>query len=117
MQSRVGIRFRLTPTQRRLILSAVEGLELVHAGDESDPVVSDVAMPATDGPTMIREVRKLRPAMAVLFMSGYCERQLSDQIGIAGVPFLPSRFRCSRLRTRSGRCWRRWDNRLELGQY
>ena len=82
----------MTPTQRRLILSAVEGLELVHAGDESDPVVSDVAMPATDGPTMIREERKLRPAMPVLLMSGYAEEQLRDQIGIAGVPFLPEPF-------------------------
>ena len=92
MQSRVGIRCWLTPTQRRLILSAVEGLELVHAGDESDPVVSDVAMPATDGPTMIREERKLRPAMPVLLMSGYAEEQLRDQIGIAGVHFLPKPF-------------------------
>ena len=102
MQSRVGIHCWLTPTQRRLILSTVERLELVHAGDESDPVVSDVAMPATDGPTMIREVRKLRPATPVLFVSGYCERQLSDQIGIADVPFLPEPFSVQQISDKVG---------------
>ena len=55
-------------------------------------IASDVAMPATDGPTMIREVRKLRPAMPVPFMSGYAEEQLRDQIGITDVHFLPKPF-------------------------
>ena len=64
----------------------------VAAGGESDPVVSGVAMPATDGPTMIREVRKLRPAMPLLLLSGYAEEQLRDRIGIAGVHFLPKPF-------------------------
>ena len=32
---------------------------------------------------MIREVCKLRPVLPVLFMPGYGEEQLRDQIGIA----------------------------------
>ena len=69
-----------------------EGLEIVAAGAEFDVIVSDVVMPAMDGPTMIREIRKLRPKMPVLFMSGYAEEQLRDQIGIADVHFLPKPF-------------------------
>ncbi|MCP5386546.1 MAG: response regulator [Novosphingobium sp.] len=69
-----------------------EGLELVEAGGEFDLVVSDVAMPAMDGPSMAREIRKLHPAMPVLFMSGYAEEQLRKEIDIDGVHFLPKPF-------------------------
>jgi two-component system cell cycle sensor histidine kinase/response regulator CckA len=69
-----------------------EGLELVHKGSEFDLVVSDVVMPVMDGPAMVREIRKLHPAMPVLFMSGYAEEQLRREIDIAQVHFLPKPF-------------------------
>ncbi|MBS0473596.1 MAG: response regulator, partial [Proteobacteria bacterium] len=70
-----------------------EGLEIVESGAEFDLIVSDVVMPAMDGPTMVREVRKLRPDLPVLFMSGYAEEQLRNQIDISGgVHFLPKPF-------------------------
>ncbi|MEQ1641607.1 MAG: ATP-binding protein, partial [Novosphingobium sp.] len=50
-----------------------EGLEIVANGAEFDIIVSDVVMPAMDGPSMVREIRKLRPSLPVLFMSGYAE--------------------------------------------
>ncbi len=79
-----------------------EGLEIVASGAEFDVIVSDVVMPAMDGPTMIREVRKLRPAMPVLFMSGYAEEQLRDQIGIADVHFLPKPFSVQQISDKVG---------------
>ena len=79
-----------------------EGLEIVQAGGEFDLIVSDVVMPAMDGPTMIREVRKLRPDMPVLFMSGYAEEQLRDQIGIADVHFLPKPFSVQQISDKVG---------------
>ncbi len=79
-----------------------EGLEIVQAGGEFDLIVSDVVMPAMDGPTMIREVRKLRPEMPVLFMSGYAEEQLRDQIGIADVHFLPKPFSVAQISEKVG---------------
>ena len=79
-----------------------EGLEIVQAGGLFDLIVSDVVMPAMDGPTMIREVRKLRPAMPVLFMSGYAEEQLRDQIGIADVHFLPKPFSVQQISDKVG---------------
>ncbi|HEY3638796.1 MAG TPA: ATP-binding protein [Rhizomicrobium sp.] len=36
-------------------------------------LITDVVMPNMDGPTLVRAVRRLRPDMAVIFMSGYAE--------------------------------------------
>jgi two-component system, cell cycle sensor histidine kinase and response regulator CckA len=36
-------------------------------------LITDVVMPNMDGPTLVRAVKRLRPDMAVIFMSGYAE--------------------------------------------
>jgi len=52
--------------------SGAEALEIVARGnDRIDIVVSDVVMPEMDGPTMMRELRKARPDLKVIFVSGY----------------------------------------------
>ena len=52
--------------------SGVEGLEkFEEAGGQIDLVVSDVVMPEMDGPSMLKELRKQRPDIKVIFMSGY----------------------------------------------
>ena len=38
-----------------------------------DLLITDVMMPNMDGPTLVRAVKRLRPDMAVIFMSGYAE--------------------------------------------
>jgi two-component system, cell cycle sensor histidine kinase and response regulator CckA len=73
------------------------GLELVEAGGAFDIVVSDVVMPSMDGPAMVREIRKLAPALPVLFMSGYAEEQLRQQINLADVHFLAKPFSVQQL--------------------
>ncbi len=69
-----------------------EGLDYVRQGGNFDLVVSDVVMPTMDGPAMAREIRKLVPAMPVLFMSGYAEAQLRQQIDMANMHFIPKPF-------------------------
>jgi len=69
-----------------------EGLEFVRLGRRYDLVISDVVMPVMDGPAMAREIRELAPAMPVLFMSGYAEEQLRNQIDITNMHFLPKPF-------------------------
>jgi two-component system, cell cycle sensor histidine kinase and response regulator CckA len=69
-----------------------EALEIIVRGDPIDLLISDVVMPAMDGPTMVREARKTRPDMPVLFMSGYAEEQLRKSIDIDDVAFLPKPF-------------------------
>ncbi|NOU02376.1 MAG: response regulator, partial [Novosphingobium sp.] len=79
-----------------------EGLDIVEGGGVFDLIVSDVVMPAMDGPSMIREIRKLAPAMPVLFMSGYAEEQLRNEIGIADVHFLPKPFSVQQISDKVG---------------
>jgi two-component system cell cycle sensor histidine kinase/response regulator CckA len=82
-----------------------EALEIVDRGDEIALLISDVVMPLMDGPTMVREARKTRPDLPILFMSGYAEEQLRKSIDIANVAFLPKPFR---FRSWPRRCGRRW---------
>ncbi|HTN15322.1 MAG TPA: response regulator, partial [Sphingomonadaceae bacterium] len=69
-----------------------EGLEKVREGGEFDIVVSDVVMPTMDGPAMARELRKIAPHLPVLFMSGYAEEQLRNEIDLEDMYFLPKPF-------------------------
>ena len=79
-----------------------EGLELVKSGAQFDMIVSDVVMPAMDGPSMVREIRKLRPDLPVLFMSGYAEEQLRKEIDIDSVEFLPKPFSVQQISDKVG---------------
>ena len=79
-----------------------EGLELVRAGGEFDLVVSDVVMPAMDGPAMAREIRKLAPGLPVLFMSGYAEEQLRNEIDMEGMHFIAKPFSVQQIAAKVG---------------
>jgi two-component system, cell cycle sensor histidine kinase and response regulator CckA len=52
--------------------SGVEALEVLAAADgKIDIVVSDVIMPEMDGPTLLKTLRRDRPDLKFIFMSGY----------------------------------------------
>jgi two-component system cell cycle sensor histidine kinase/response regulator CckA len=54
--------------------TGTEAVELFGAhGGEVDLVVSDVVMPEMDGPTLMKELRAVRPELKIVFMSGYAE--------------------------------------------
>jgi two-component system cell cycle sensor histidine kinase/response regulator CckA len=54
--------------------SGVEALEVMQeTGGKIDLVVSDVVMPELDGPSLLRELRKTRPELKIIFVSGYAE--------------------------------------------
>ena len=70
-----------------------EGLAQIANGDiEFDLIVSDVVMPAMDGPAMARAVRRVKPKIPILFMSGYAEEQLRNDIDIDNMHFIPKPF-------------------------
>ncbi len=73
-----------------------DGLTKVRArldsGHMFDLVVSDVVMPAMDGPAMARALRQIAPGLPVLFMSGYAEEQLRREIDIENMYFIPKPF-------------------------
>lgn len=69
-----------------------EGLVAIANSGAFDMVVSDVVMPGMDGPKMVRALRKQHPEMPVLFMSGYAEEQLREEIDLNDMHFLPKPF-------------------------
>jgi two-component system cell cycle sensor histidine kinase/response regulator CckA len=56
-------------------------------------LITDVVMPNMDGPTLVRAVKRLRPDMAVIFMSGYAEEAFRRNDEKAeDLHFLPKPF-------------------------
>ncbi len=60
-------------------LALLEDPELVV-----DVFVSDVVMPGKDGPTWVKEARKMRPKTRVVFVSGYAEDAFTDHLADVG---------------------------------
>ena len=74
--------------------SGVEALEVLEElGGKVDIVVSDVVMPEMDGPTLLREMRKTRPDLKFIFVSGYAEEAFAknmpegEKFGFLAKPF------------------------------
>ena len=82
------------------VLTAENGeaaLEILARGEEVDLMISDVVMPTMDGPTTVREARKTRPNLPILFISGYAEEQLRRSIDLEKVAFLAKPFSVQKL--------------------
>jgi two-component system cell cycle sensor histidine kinase/response regulator CckA len=71
-----------------------EALEIVrNATAPIHLIVTDVVMPNMDGPTMVRAVRRIKPEIAVIFMSGYAEEAFRRNDEKAeDLHFLPKPF-------------------------
>ena len=69
-----------------------EALEIVQSGAEIHLIVTDVVMPNMDGPTMVKHVKKLKPDLPVIFMSGYAEEAFRRDEGSGDIHFLPKPF-------------------------
>lgn len=78
-----------------------EALELMEDFvGEIDLVVSDVVMPEMDGPTLLGELRKIRPELKVIFMSGYAEEAFRKNLPRnEKFGFLPKPFSLKQLAT------------------
>lgn len=74
--------------------SGEEALEILQDdGLHVDILVSDVIMPGLDGPAWVREARKARPEVKVIFVSGYAEDVFGGaDSGIPNAAFLPKPF-------------------------
>jgi len=71
-----------------------EALEIVRgASSPIDLVITDVVMPNMDGPTLVRALKKEKPEIAVIFMSGYAEEAFRrNDENAADIHFLPKPF-------------------------
>jgi two-component system cell cycle sensor histidine kinase/response regulator CckA len=79
--------------------SGEAALEMIKADKQPiDLLITDVVMPRMDGPTLIKEVRLIRPALKVIFISGYAEDDFRKRLGEgAEIHFLPKPFSLSQL--------------------
>lgn len=70
---------------------ALEVLEDINY--EIDLMISDVVMPEMDGPTLLGEVRQKMPMLKVIFVSGYAEESVRQDIADnQSVEFLPKPY-------------------------
>ncbi len=81
--------------------TGVEALDVMEeAGGEIDLVVSDVVMPELDGPSLLRELRKTRPDLKIIFISGYAEDAFRKNLPQGEeFQFLPKPFSLKQLAT------------------
>ena len=79
--------------------SGIEALEVMQeTGGEIDLVVSDVVMPELDGPSLLRELRKTRPDLKIIFISGYAEDAFKKNLPEGeDFHFLPKPFSLKQL--------------------
>ncbi|WP_150525580.1 cell cycle histidine kinase CckA [Roseibium sediminis] len=82
--------------------SGTEALEVMEeAGGNVDLVVSDVVMPEMDGPTLLVELRKTRPDLKIIFVSGYAEDAFEENLPEnEQFDFLPKPFTLKQLATK-----------------
>ena len=77
----------------------VEAMEVMAAHDNRvDIVVSDVIMPEMDGPTLMKELRKIDPKLKFIFVSGYPDDAFKHNLDPeADFTFLPKPYNLAQL--------------------
>jgi CheY-like chemotaxis protein len=83
------------------VLVANDGEEALsvykHARPRIDLLISDVVMPRMRGNELAAHLRELQPEMRVLFISGYTDPSISNQVISAGSNFLQKPFKVDAL--------------------
>ncbi len=79
------------------VLQASDGFEALEVmkqnGNHVDIVVSDVVMPEMDGPTLLKELRKLDPKLKFIFVSGYPDDAFKNNLDPdADFTFIPKPY-------------------------
>jgi len=80
--------------------NGVEAMQVLEKNDDAvDLVVSDVVMPEMDGPTLLKEMRKRKPELKIIFVSGYAEDAFQKHLPEQGEQFavLPKPFTLKQL--------------------
>jgi len=69
-----------------------------NATERISLLITDVVMPQMDGPALIREVRRIDPAISVIFISGYTEDSFRQRLDSDGdIHFLAKPFSLKQL--------------------
>jgi len=74
--------------------------QMVQDNPDIDLLISDVVMPEMDGPSLLRELRKARPDLKIIFVSGYAEDAFAKNLPEGEqFHFLPKPFTLKALAT------------------
>ena len=84
------------------VIAAPDGQEALKIsrsrGREVSLVLTDVVMPGLSGPELVRELRRERPGLKVLFISGYTDKELwVGQLEEEGTAFMSKPFKPAEL--------------------
>ena len=84
------------------VVQASDGEEALNRFEESggdfDMIVTDVVMPSMGGRELVQAVKRSKPGMKVLYLSGHiADDELQEEITRKGSPFLPKPFKPSEL--------------------
>jgi two-component system, cell cycle sensor histidine kinase and response regulator CckA len=78
------------------VLAAPDGKEALRmfeqCGHRIDLLISDVVMPRMRGPELAVHLRRHQPEMHILFISGYTDPSITNQLLSAGSHFLQKPF-------------------------
>jgi two-component system cell cycle sensor histidine kinase/response regulator CckA len=78
--------------------NGVEAIELIDSHEGTiDLVVSDVVMPEMDGPSLLKELRRRKPELKIIFVSGYAEEAFAKNIPEGQHAFLAKPFTLKQL--------------------
>jgi PAS domain S-box-containing protein len=69
------------------VRSASGAAAAIDGGEAPDLILSDVRMPGTSGPELIRQLRSVAPGLPAIFVTGYAD-DLSSAPDLADVPVL-----------------------------
>jgi len=79
-------------------VSGEQALEKLRSGEHTfDLMISDVIMPNMDGPKLAGHARELFPTMPIIFISGYAEDVVRDNLASEDFYFLAKPFSLKRL--------------------
>ena len=83
------------------VLEAPGGEEALQIARENaqriDVVLTDVRMPGLDGPSLVRKLADVLPTLRVVYMSGYTDGRLDQELPAPGRAFLSKPFTVEQL--------------------
>ena len=98
--TRDAIQRSLTRAGYKVLLAAngVEALTIANSNPKAiDLVLSDSMMPEMGGLELVTRLRKTRPDMSFLMMSGYTEQASPERFGLTPLPFIEKPFAAAAL--------------------
>ncbi|HXG57353.1 MAG TPA: response regulator, partial [Vicinamibacterales bacterium] len=67
--------------------SPAQALDIFDLHTDLDMVLTDVVMPGMTGPTLAARLKEMRPALKVMYMSGYADAIIAEKLAASDTPF------------------------------